>query len=255
MRLKDQTIVVTGASRGLGKAMADAFVEEGASVVYSADEDLVTEVANTEADQAGEAVGVPADVRFWDDVQYLFRRSRELFGDIDVVVNNAGTLQYRVNADNSQREVHSVPAEAWDAVVDTNLKGVFQCTRAALPEMRSRGDGRLIHISSGFGMKGRPEYAPYVASKFGLEGFHESLALELKGTGVKSIALRPPTGGVYTESSKLVGHSPDDYKCAEPRVMAEPAIRLADDEGINGGRYQVTPDGEGYFEYPQDEKA
>ncbi len=251
MRLNDKTIVVTGASRGLGKAMADAFVGAGASVIYSSEEDLVSEVAEDRLtdDPAGDAVGIPADVRSWDDVRYLVCRTRELFGGVDVLVNNAGTLQYRVNSANAQRTAAEVPNDAWDAVLDTNLKGVFHCTKAVLPRMRERGGGRIIHISSGFGMKGRAEYAPYVASKFGLEGFHESLALELTDTGVESVALRPPAGGVYTDSSKLIGHSPEDYKCQDPSVMADPAIRLASGEGENGGRYQVTADGNEYVKY------
>lgn len=252
MRLNGKTIVVTGASKGLGRAMADAFVSEGARVVYSSRsrDRLATAVDEiTGEDSSGEAVAVSADVRSWDDIQQLVRRTNEVYGEIDVFVNNAGVLQYKVNADHTHRTVADIPITTWDTIIDTNLRGVFLCTKAVLPSMLTHDAGRLIHISSGHGTAGRAERAPYVASKFGLEGLHESLALELQETGVDSITLRPPGGGVYTESSKLIGRTPDDYPNKSPDVIAEPAVQLAAGEGENGGRYQATPDGKDYVEY------
>lgn len=252
VRLNTKTIVVTGASSGLGKAMADAFVTEGARVVYSSrsEERLADAVeALTSGGVAGEATVVPADVRSWDDVQRLVRQTGEIYGDIDVFVNNAGVMQYKVDPDRTQRSIEEVPVATWDTILETNLRGAFLCTKAALPDMRSRDAGRLLHISSGHGTEGRATRAPYVASKFGLEGLHESLALELADTGVDSVALRPPGGGVYTESSKLIGRDPDSYPNERPDVIAEAAVRLAAGDGENGGRYQATPDGEDYVEY------
>lgn len=170
-------------------------------------------------------------------------------GSIDVFANNAGVTQYKVNPDHSYRPAQDLPIATWDTVLDTNLRGVFLCSKAVLPAMLSRDIGRIIHISSGHGVRGRANRTAYVASKFGLEGFHESLAKELDGTGVDSLALRPPGGGVYTESSKLIDREPESYPNESPTVIAEAAVRLAHGDGENGGRYKATPDEDGYTEY------
>lgn len=257
MRLAEKTIVVTGASSGLGKAMADAFVREGASVVYASrtEDRLATAVDEiTDETDDGDAMAVQTDVRSREDVHRLFDRAEEVYGDIDVAVNNAGVTQPKVNQDHTRRPVHEIPVTTWDTILETNLRGVFLCTRKALPGMLSRDAGRLIHISSGHGVSGRANRSPYVASKFGLEGFHETLTHELDGTDVDSIALRPPDGGVYTESSERYGRTRDSYRHGNPDVIAEAAVRIAAGEGENGGRYKATPDGEGYVEYSRTEQ-
>lgn len=251
MRLPDTTIVVTGASSGLGKAMADEFVTEGASVVYaSRSEGRLTSAAKgiTGDGVAGEATAIPTDVQAWDEVRDLVRRTNEVYGEIDVFVNNAGVTQLQVNPEHTRQPVHEIPVKTWNTILETNLHGVFLCTKAVLPEMLSRDTGRLIHISSGHGIEGRANRSPYVASKFGLEGFHESLSKELGDTNVDSIALRPPGGGVYVESSGQYGRTKESMS-HEADVMTETSVRLASGEGENGGRYQATPDGEDYVEY------
>jgi 3-oxoacyl-[acyl-carrier protein] reductase len=256
MRLDNKTIVVTGASSGLGKAMAEAFVTEGAQVVYSSrSRDRLDEAIEniSDDDPSGEAMAVPADVRSWDDVQQLVRRTTQVYGDIDVFVNNAGTLQSKVNPDRTHHVTQDVPITTWDTIIHTNLRGVFLCTKAVLPTMLSRDSGRVIHISSGHGIAGRAERSPYVASKFALEGLHESLALELQETDVETVTLRPPSGGVYTERSKLFGKTPEDYPHKSPDVIVEAAVRLAAGEGKSGGRYKATPDGEEYVTYTRSE--
>lgn len=256
-RLDDKTIVVTGASSGLGKAMADAFVTEGAAVVYSSrtEQRLKAAVESiTDNEVVGDATVIPADVRSWDDVRDLIRRTNYIYGEIDVFVNNAGVTQRKVNPDHTHHRAHEIPLTTWDTVLETNLRGVFICTKAVLPMMLSRDAGRLIHISSGHGTTGRANRSPYVASKFALEGFHESLTRELEDTNVDSIALRPPGGGVYTESSELYGRTRDLFEHKNPDVIAEAAVRIATGEGENGGRYQATPDGENYNKYTRTEQ-
>lgn len=249
MRLDDKTIVVTGSSAGLGRAMADAFVREGARVVYSSDEpaDLqaATDGISAEvrgSDGTGEAIAVEADVRSWDAVRRLVRRTRESYGPIDVFVNNAGVLQYKVNADRRHHPVVDIPVSSWDAILDTNLRGTFLGSKAVLPGMLERDTGRVIHISSGHGRAGRATRAPYCTSKFGIEGFHESLALELEGSGVDSLVLRPP-GGTYTESSALIDREPEDYEYEDPSIISPAAVALAAGAGDNGERYRATRDG------------
>jgi len=250
MKINEQTIIVTGASRGLGRAMAKSLTEAGASVAYVANEGLVTDVAAEHDDTDGNTIGIEADVRRWDDVRAMVRHTEEHLGEVDVLINNAGTLQYRVNASHIQRSLWDVSVDAWETILKTNLTGLFYCTKAVLPGMLDREHGRVVHISSGYGMQGRQSYAPYVASKFGLEGLHESLALELeKEPGVSSVALRPPAGGIYTESSELIGHEPSDYACQDPEIMGNSIWRLVRGEGENGGRYQVSQDGSELIEY------
>lgn len=258
MRLEDKTIVVTGASSGLGKAMADAFVNEGANVVYSSrtEQRLESAVAEATSDEpAGNALAVQADVRSWDEIRHLFDRTTESYGDLDVLVNNAGVTQEKVTPDRACHPIENVSIATWDTILDTNLRGAFMCTKAALPRLRSQNSGRIIHISSGHGVAGRADRSSYVASKFGLEGLHESLAHELEDTSVDTVTLRPPGGGVYTESSERYGRSRDSYRHKSPTVIADAAVRLAAGEGTNGGRYQATPDGEGYVTYSRSERS
>mgnify|MGYP006305989803 CR=1 FL=1 len=115
--------------------------------------------------------------------------------------------------------------------------------------MRARDAGRLIHTSSGHGVTGRADRSAYVASKFGLEGFHESLARELADTGVDSMTIRPPGGGLCTERATRYGRDPDSFTHDDPTVVAEAAVQLAEAGGENGGRYRATPDGDGFVTY------
>ncbi|RQH02324.1 SDR family NAD(P)-dependent oxidoreductase [Natrarchaeobius oligotrophus] len=250
MRLRNSTIVVTGASNGLGRAMATAYAEEGARVVCaSRSADRLSTIADELSEREGTAVAIPTDVRSWEDVRSLVRETTERVGEIDVFVNNAGITQLNVAGEPSYRPVSDVPVDAWDAILETNLRGPFLCTKAVLPGMLERDSGRLIHVSSGHGIRAQPNRSPYVASKFGLEGLHETVSRELEGTGVDSIALRPPDGGVYTERKGENDTSRETYRHESPTVIAKTAVRLAAGEGENGGRYVARADGETYTTY------
>jgi 3-oxoacyl-[acyl-carrier protein] reductase len=251
MRLSERTIVVTGASSGLGRSMAEAFVAEGANVVCaSRSADTLSPLAEElTAAGPGRAVAVPTDVRSWADVRSLVEATVEEFGGLDTLVNNAGVTQLNVHGEPEYRSVAELPVSAWDAILETNLRGVFLCTKAALGEMLPAESGRIIHVASGHGVSGRANRAAYVASKFGLEGFHETLALELDDTGVDTLTLRPPSGGVYTERKGEYGRPQESFPNEDPSVVAEPSVRLAAGEGENGGRYQATDDGEGIEPY------
>lgn len=246
MRLDGTTIVVTGAAGGLGNAMASAFAAEGANVVgVDTDEDRL--IAAVDAFD-GDAVAVPTDVRSWDDVRDTIETARAAHGEIDVLVNNAG-VQQRTAGGDRREPVVDVPVDIWETVVETNLTGVFHCTKAVLPGLLDRDDGRLIHVSSGAGERGRANRSPYVASKHGVEGFAASLALELEGSGVESLVFRPPGGGIFTESRSH--RDPEDFTHDSPTIVAEPMIQLAAGAGENGGRYVGTDDGEGFETRPR----
>jgi 3-oxoacyl-[acyl-carrier protein] reductase len=248
MRLEDEHIVVTGGSGGLGREMADAFVREGANVVVAGRTESTLEEAVASFDGPGDAAGLRADVRSWEDAQRLVEGARERFGPIDTFLNNAGVTGQLIRGRFDEPTVAAVDPDTWETVIDTNLSGVFRCSKAVLPGMLDRGGGRLIHLSSGMGLSGKAGWGPYVASKHGLEGLAETLALEVEGTGVESMTLRPPGGGVHTESREDAGRTAAD-STHQPDVVRAAAVALAAGEGENGGRYVATPDGDGYETY------
>lgn len=255
MRLKNHTVIVTGASSGLGKAMATEFVSEGANVACAARtegrlEHTVTDMSGS----AGEAIAVPTDIRSWDEITNLVETTRNTFGPVDLLVNNAAVRQgYMANA-TTRNPVVDVPVDVVDAILETNLRATMLCSKAVLPEMLDREQGILIHMSSTVGAGkeadgGSARRAPYAASKAGVESLHDSLTDELEGTGVKSIALIPPSGAVHTEIKEEWGANETDSAHADSSVIAKPAVQLAAGDGEHGGRYRATPDGEGFTTY------
>lgn len=242
MRLEGTGIVVTGAAHGIGRAMTVGFVQAGARVAAIDIDEPALEAAIRTIDGPGTAVGIEADVSDRAAVERAIADVRHAHGSIDVLVNNAGVKQLTVTGD--ERPAWAVDVDTWDTVLGTNLRGAFLCSRAVLPAMLERDAGRLIHITSGHGRSARARRAPYVASKFGLEGFHRTLAQELASTGVDSMAFAPPGGGVRTREAAVV----DDPTVLdhEPSVVVEPAVQLAAGAGENGGRYQGTADSRGF---------
>lgn len=236
MRLDGTTIVVTGAVKGLGRVMTEAFLDAGANVVLGdlPDAGLDEAVADLQS-RSGTAVGTPADVRSWDQVEALVGTAVERFGGLDVLVNNAGVRQLGFGP---ERPVKDVPLELWRTVIETNLTGSFHGAKAALPHLLERGSGRIVFISTGHWPEASANCGPYVASKFGIEGLARALAQELRGTDLQSIVLEPG-GAVDTD---LVAHLDEAARRErmDPSVIAEPAVWLAAGNGDNGGRYVAT---------------
>jgi 3-oxoacyl-[acyl-carrier protein] reductase len=226
--LQGDTVLVTGASRGLGRSMALRFSEEGAYVVLvSRSRDGLEEVAE-ETD--GETLVATADVRNSEDVCGVVDASLERFGRIDTLVNNAGVGLLTI-AD-GQKPVIEVSEEEWDTVMETNLKGVFLFCRYAVPGMIERGRGNVINVSSGYGRRAAPNWAPYVTSKWGLEGFTRCLAMELEDDGVMVNAI-DPGGRVRT---RFWDHVDDQERLIEPDAMNDAALLLArqGSDGVTG---------------------
>ena len=183
--LKDKVAVVTGASRGIGKAAALALASHGAKVVVNyarssdAAEATVTEISGSGA----EAIAVQADVSQSDEVDNLIKATLDKFGRIDVLVNNAGitkdTLLLRMKP------------EQWQAVIDLNLTGVFLCTKAVSRTMLKQRSGRIINIASVAGQMGNPGQANYSAAKAGVIGFTKTVAKELANRGITVNAVAP----------------------------------------------------------------
>ncbi len=184
-RLRGQVAIVTGASRGIGRAIALELASQGANVVvnYASSSNAAEEVVDTIAAGGGNAVALQADVSKSDQVDALVNSAMEKFNRIDVLVNNAGitrdTLLLRMKP------------EDWQAVIDLNLTGVFLCTRAVSKIMLKQRSGRIINITSVAGQMGNPGQANYSAAKAGVIGFTKTVAKELASRGITVNAVAP----------------------------------------------------------------
>jgi 3-oxoacyl-[acyl-carrier protein] reductase len=184
-RLSDRVAIITGASRGIGRAVALALAAEGAKVVvnYASSSDAAQQVVRAITDAGGSAMALQADVSKLEQVDALFNETLEKFGRVDVLVNNAGitrdTLLLRMKP------------EDWQAVIDLNLTGVFLCTRAVSKLMLKQRSGRIINIASVSGQMGNPGQANYSAAKAGVIGFTKTVAKELASRGITVNAVAP----------------------------------------------------------------
>ncbi len=186
-RLAGQSAVVTGAGRGIGRILALTLAEEGAKVTVSGrNERNLDAVAGEIRSAGGEAAAIRCDVTKWEQVESLAKGAAEAHGTIAILVNNAGIPS-------STALLVDVEEEEWEAVLETNVKGVFLVTKAVLPEMMKRKSGHLITVSSGAGTpSGRNSVnIPYAVSKWAVEGFTHSLALQLKEYGIRANNIAP----------------------------------------------------------------
>ena len=186
MDLTGKVVVVTGGTKGIGRAIVEAVLEKGAKVVLGARTAEDVERAGAEL---GDGVrGVVCDVRRPEDCRKLVEAATSSFGGLDVLVNNAGVGRFE--------RVDALAVEDWDAVIETNLSGVFYCTSAAIPALKERGGGWIINIGSLAGKNAFPGGAAYNASKFGLIGFSEALMQEVRHDGIRVSYIMP--GSVAT---------------------------------------------------------
>lgn len=184
-RLRDQVAIVTGASRGIGRAVALALAAEGASVVvnYASSSQAAESVVAEIAEKGGGAIALQADVAKAEQVDALISAVMDKWGRIDLLVNNAGiardTLLLRMKL------------EDWQAVIDLNLTGVFLCTKAVSKVMLKQRSGRIINVTSVVGEMGNPGQANYSAAKAGVIGFTKTVAKEFAPRGITVNAVAP----------------------------------------------------------------
>ena len=189
--LANKTAIVTGGSRGIGRAIAIELAARGASVLVNfntngvAAEEVVLKIVNA----GGKAAALPGDVAKVADAQALIKAAIEKFGGLDILVNNAGITRDML--------IMMMSEEAWDAVIDTNLKGSFNCSKAAVRHMMKSRSGRIINITSVSGQIGNAGQTNYSASKAGLIGFTKALAREVAGRNITVNAIA--AGYVDTE--------------------------------------------------------
>ena len=173
MRLKDKIALVTGSSRGVGRAVALAFAKEGAKVVvnYSSSEKAALEVVEKIKEMGSDAIAVKADVSKKQDVEALIEAGIEKFGRIDVLVNNAGFTRPAL--------LINMTEEQWDAVVDIHMKGTFLCSQAVAKHMIEQKSGKIINVASVAGVVGTVGQVNYSAAKGGIISMTKSIAREL----------------------------------------------------------------------------
>jgi len=189
--LNGRAAIVTGGSKGIGYAIAEALVDAGADVAITArNEQELADAARRLGERGrGRAVGIRCDQRSHEEVAQMVRRTVDELGRIDILVNNAGVGAFGAVGD--------LEVERWDQVIETNLSGVFYCCHEALPHLRSSGDAWIINIASLAGKNPFAGGAAYNASKFGLVGFSEALMLDVRHDGIRVNYIMP--GSVNTE--------------------------------------------------------
>jgi NAD(P)-dependent dehydrogenase (short-subunit alcohol dehydrogenase family) len=217
MKLKDKVALVTGAGRGIGKAVALAYAREGAKLAICAR----TEPEIAQSAQEIEAIGaeclqLTCDVSEEESVGKLIDAVQKRFGRIDVLINNAGVMT-------RPAPVTELEVKKWDYTIAVNLRGPFLVTRAVLPLMTRQKSGSIINVSSSIGRGAYANFTAYAASKWGLEGFTQTVAAELRGRNIQVNSVEP--GYVAT---KLTG-----YRGSSPESVAGVFVFLGSEESKN----------------------
>lgn len=223
--LWSKVAIVTGGGRGIGRAIALAYAREGAAVVVAARTQAEIETTAEEIESGGgRALAVPTDVSQARDVERMVAQALTAFGQVDVLVNNAGVA-------GPMGLITEFSEADWDQTLAINLKGAFLCCRAVVPAMIAAGGGNIINVSSGAGQR-RPRSAvrslPYQVSKFGLEGLTNALAVQLREYKINVNSLLP--GRIAT---RLHAETPPDWiatmegKMGRPEEVAAAAVYLA----------------------------
>ena len=242
--LTGRVAIVTGASRGIGRAIALRLASAGVRVVAGARADHAQAVVDEIAGAGGTALAVQLDVTEPGSVAGIARAALDHFDRIDVLVNNAGIVRDRL--------LLRMKPEDWDAVVATNLSAAFSCCRAVLRPMVKQRSGRIVNIGSVVGRTGNPGQANYAASKAGLEGFTRSLALEVASRGITANVVAP--GMIETDMTSGLGERAGEAlrgripmgRLGTPDDVAGAVCFLASDEAayitgqvvsVNGGMY------------------
>jgi 3-oxoacyl-[acyl-carrier protein] reductase len=229
--LNGKTAIVTGAGRGIGKAIALKLANEGANVVINyrssmeAAMDLVKEIESI----GSKAIAVKADISKFDEAQNLILKAKEVFGTIDILVNNAGITKDGV--------LMRMSEDDFGSVIDTNLKGVFNCIRHAVPLMMKQRSGKIINITSVVGLMGNAGQANYSAAKAGIIGLTKSTAKEIGSRGITVNAIAP--GFIDTDMTSVLSDKVKDTikngivlkKLGKPENIADAVYFLASSMG------------------------
>ncbi len=216
-QLANQIVVVTGANRGIGKAIAKSFAAEGASLVLCArNGDSLEEVAVELRSNGTDVLAQTCDVSKEHEVERLFDAANKRFGRIDILVNNAGAFD--------GGRLDEVSLEAWNNVIGSCLTGTFLCSRAAFLLMKERRSGRILNIGSISAQRPREGSGPYAAAKFGVWGLTQAIALDGRPFGITCSCLHP--GNVRVERRIESGKDSDDEPMMESESIARAALAM-----------------------------
>jgi 3-oxoacyl-(acyl-carrier-protein) reductase len=244
MNFTDKVVLVTGASRGIGRAIAEAFVAKGAKVVGTATSQSGADAISAYLGEAG--CGLSLNVTSAESVDALFEAIKAKFGDVDILVNNAG-----ITRDNLLMRMKD---DEWQDIIDTNLTSLYRLSKPVLRSMMKKRYGRIVSIGSVVGTMGNAGQTNYAAAKAGLIGFTKSLAREVASRGITVNAVAP--GFIATDmtdalndeqKSAIMGQVPAG-RLGDPKEIAAAVLFLASDEAayvtgetlhVNGGMYMV----------------
>lgn len=238
-----KTILITGASRGIGRAAAILFAEKGYRVAinYFENKKLAEELSQELNRKGHQAIAIGADVADQDQVQAMFCQVEKVFGPVDILINNAGIAEMKLFTD--------IDPDYWDRIFDVNVKGIFHCCQRALPSMISQKKGKIINIASIWGLVGASCETHYSATKGAVISFTKALAKEVGPSGILVNAVAP--GAVYTDMIAGLGADVlDQVKeetplgvIAKPEEIAETIYYLASDKGDLFTGQIISPNG------------
>ena len=220
MRLQNKVAIITGGSRGIGYATAEAFLKEGATVILTASSEANAQKAASKLKEAypnAAVAGISPDLSSLDSVREAFQSVVDTYGSLDILVNNAGVSE--------STPFLSYTEETFDKVMDLNVKGLFNATRAAAAHMEEKGQGVILNTSSMVSISGQPSGVAYPASKFAVNGMTVSLARELGPKGIRVNAVAP--GITETDMMKAV-----PKEIIDPMIARIPLRRLGQPEDI-----------------------
>jgi NAD(P)-dependent dehydrogenase (short-subunit alcohol dehydrogenase family) len=232
-QLRNKVALVTGGSRGIGKAIAAAYAREGGKVFICArnEGDIEKAVQEIRAN-GGEIDGAAGDIGAPHDARRIAEAAAHRFGDIDVLVNNASLLGPRM-------PIADYPFSAWRDVMHVNVDGLFLITQRVLQIMMPRRQGSIINVTSGVGRVGKARWGAYAASKFALEGFSQTLADELKNRGIRVNTINP--GPTRTAMRAAAYPDEDPQTLPRPEEITKGFVYLASDEslGVTGKSFEA----------------
>ncbi len=244
MSFTDKVVLVTGASRGIGRAIAEMFAARGAKVVGTATSESGTEAISAYLGEQG--CGMALNVTSQESIETVFAAIKARFGDIDILINNAG-----ITRDNLLMRMKD---DEWNEIIDTNLTSLYRLSKPVLRAMMKKRNGRIISIGSVVGTMGNAGQVNYAAAKAGLVGFTKSLAREVASRGITVNAVAP--GFIETDMTKALNEEQragimnqvPAARLGDPKEIAAAVVFLASDDAayitgetlhVNGGMYMV----------------
>jgi len=232
-KLLGKVALVTGGSRGIGRAIAAAYTYAGASVFICGREQAAVDAAvNDLGNNGGDIDGAAGDIGSSDDAKRLVQSALSRFATIDVLVNNAGILGPR-------ETIADYPISVWNEVIRIDLTGLFLITHEVLPIMLARRSGSIINVTSGVGRLGKAKWGAYAVAKAGLEGFTQVLADEVKSSGIRVNAVNPAATRTRMRQAAYPEEDPMSLPSAESITPIFVHLASADSSGITGQSLNV----------------